>query len=126
MVGHDVLEPVKPECREAREHLPLVGNLVWKDNVKRANAVTRDHEQAVATVVDVTNLTTRIRAKLHSPHMFSSHRVLLPASLRARAIMIVLYGSGHGHPRVAFLASLPGVRGALVRNLPRIRRGPLL
>ena len=68
VVGQDVLELLEPEGRDTREDLALVRNLIRKDEVVRADAVARDHQQRVTAVVDVTDLTLRVWALPHCCH----------------------------------------------------------
>ena len=68
VVGDEVGKALEPERGDARENLALVGDLVGKNEVVGADAVGRNHEQAVAAVVDVAHLAVRIRAKFHLSH----------------------------------------------------------
>ena len=57
MVRDNVLCHVKPEARHLREHGAFSGDSVVQDNVKAADAVGRDHDQAFAVIVDLPYLT---------------------------------------------------------------------
>ena len=72
VVGHEVGELVEPERRDSREDLALVRDLVRQDVVKRTDSVARNHQQAVAAIVDVAYLAVRIRTNLHGSHVFGS------------------------------------------------------
>ena len=72
MVGNNVGKFIKPECRDAVEHLSLKRNLVGKNEVERRNAVGGDHQQVFTGIVNITNLATGIRTTLHRCHVSHS------------------------------------------------------
>ena len=72
MVRNNVGKLIKPECRDAVEHLSLKRNLVGENKVERRNAVGGDHQQVFTGIVDITNLATGIRTTLHRCHVSHS------------------------------------------------------
>src|SRR5262245_41367839 len=61
MVRHDMPGAVEPECGDLCQHLPFVGNAGAKDVIERGNAIGCDDQQAVAEIVDVSDLAAPIR-----------------------------------------------------------------
>ena len=52
MIRQDILCHVKPELGHLCEHGSFFGNRVFQDNVKTADPVSRNQNQAVAVVID--------------------------------------------------------------------------
>ena len=64
MVGQDIAGVVEPELAHLGQDLALVGHFIFQDHVECGNAVGRDHDQAVAIVIDLANLSLFDRLKL--------------------------------------------------------------
>ena len=69
MVGDDVGKLVEPERRDAVENFSLEGNLIGKNKVECRDAVGSDHQQAIARIVNIADLTMRIGTTLHRTHV---------------------------------------------------------
>ena len=82
VVGHHVREEPEPEQRHLRQQDPLAGDAGGQDDVEGAQAVRGHHEEAIAQVVDVADLSLppqgeagetrlqewrRLRIDLHRP-----------------------------------------------------------
>ena len=53
MVGQQIAGVIEPELAHLGQNGALFGDLVFQDDVKRRNAVSGNHDQAVAIVVDL-------------------------------------------------------------------------
>ena len=71
MVGENVLCHIKPEFRHLGQDSTLLGDLIFQNDIKAADAVGCNHNQAVAVVINLTNL-----AFLNRLHNSSTHFVL--------------------------------------------------
>ena len=82
MVWNNIGEFLKPEGRDAVEHLALEGNLVRQDVVESRDTVGCDHKQVVSSLIDIANLAAGIRTALHVghvSHLLKDDCVALPA-----------------------------------------------
>ena len=70
VVRNDVLREVEPELRHLRQDLALLRDLVLEDMVESRDAVRRNHDDAVASIVDLTNFSGFERLVLF--HLLSS------------------------------------------------------
>ena len=56
MVRNDILQEVKPERRQRREHCAFVGNRVWQHNVESGNPIGDHDQQLVFDRINVPDL----------------------------------------------------------------------
>ena len=56
MVWNYVLQEVKPERRQRRQHFAFVGNRVWQHNIKSGNAIGDHYQQLVFDRINVSDL----------------------------------------------------------------------
>src|SRR5262245_23000529 len=98
------VEALEPPCTKGCEHPALVGDSRWKHPVKGAQAVGRDHQQAVAEVVYVANLATahRVAGNLRFDERGHNGIALTISSTWALEVLIIpqheTRASGRGHP----------------------------
>ena len=59
MVWKNVLCVVKPEFRHLGQNSTFLGNSIMENHIKAADAVGSDHDQAIAVVIDFTDVYKR-------------------------------------------------------------------